>query len=272
MVGEPVAAARTWCTAAQQQLAQRVVRRGDPTRRVAGRAPARRTREGLLALLLLQDSRRTTRETPEGELVLLEDQDRSAWGVERIAEGLQHLQWAVVHGRPGQYQLEAAIAAEHARTATWEATDWPTIAALYGALTRLVASPVVELNRAVAVGYAEGPHAGLRVLAALADDPRLARSHRLSAVHADLLRRAGPDGKPPRPTAPRSRRCARSPSGDCWSAASARSTLTHDVAAHPCRGPPDAPADIVACSPIPTYTSGGGDRAGKGGHGTLLGE
>jgi RNA polymerase sigma-70 factor, ECF subfamily len=151
--------------------------------------------EGLRALLLLQDSRRTTRETPEGDLVLLEDQDRAAWDVERIAEGLRHLRRAVARRRPGQYQLEAAIAAEHARAATWEATDWPKIAALYGELTRVVSSPVVELNRAVAVGYAEGPQAGLRVLAAVADDPRLARSHRLSAVQADLLHRAGRDAE-----------------------------------------------------------------------------
>jgi RNA polymerase sigma-70 factor (ECF subfamily) len=145
----------------------------------------------LLALVLLQDSRRGTRLGPEGELVLLEHQDRGRWDRARIAEGQAELARAQGIGPAGPYRLQAAIAAVHAAAPTWEATDWSRIAALYAVLARRAPSPVVELNRAVAVAFAEGPAAGLAVIDAVADDPRLARTHRLPATRADLLRRLG---------------------------------------------------------------------------------
>jgi RNA polymerase sigma-70 factor (ECF subfamily) len=146
---------------------------------------------GLLALVLLQDSRRLARLSGDGDLVLLEDQDRSRWNADQIAEGLDHLARARRRARPGPYQLQAAIAAVHATAPGWDDTDWGRIAELYGELARLARSPVVELNRAVAVAFAEGPAAGLGIVEALADDPRLARTHQLAATRADLLRRLG---------------------------------------------------------------------------------
>jgi RNA polymerase sigma-70 factor (ECF subfamily) len=146
---------------------------------------------GLLALVLLQDSRRATRTDPDGGLVLLEDQDRSRWDRRRIAEGVAELRRSLRVGRPGPYRLQAAIAACHAVAPTWEATDWHRISALYAELARRAPSPVVELNRAVAVAFAEGPAAGLAVVDAVAGDRRLARTHVLPATRADLLRRLG---------------------------------------------------------------------------------
>lgn len=146
---------------------------------------------GLLALLLFQDSRRETRQSDTGALVVLEDQDRQRWDHDRIAAGQQRLEQALALSRPGRYQLEAAIAAEHARATTWEDTDWPTIATLYTELHRIAPSPVVELNHAVAISYAQDIAAGLALLDTISDDRRLALSHRLPAVRADLLRRAG---------------------------------------------------------------------------------
>jgi RNA polymerase sigma-70 factor (ECF subfamily) len=146
---------------------------------------------GLLSLLLLQDSRQAARLSAAGEIVLLEDQDRSRWDHARIAEGRAELERAWRSGPPGPYRLQAAIAAEHARAPAWEDTDWNRIADLYAALAEVAPSPVVELNRAVAVSFADGPAAGLAVLDAVAEDPRLARGHQLAATRADLLRRLG---------------------------------------------------------------------------------
>ena len=146
---------------------------------------------GLLALLLMQDSRRDARVSAGGDLVLLEDQDRSSWDHDRIAEGTAELERALLRRRPGPYQLQAAIAGLHATATSWADTDWPQIAALYGELARVAPSPVVELNRAVAVAFTEGPAVGLGVVDAVADDPRLARTHLLPATRADLLRRLG---------------------------------------------------------------------------------
>jgi RNA polymerase sigma-70 factor (ECF subfamily) len=146
---------------------------------------------GLLALMLLQDSRRDARVSPGGELVLLEDQDRSRWDYGRVAEGAAEFERALRRRRPGPYQLQAAIAGLHATAASWADTDWPQIAALYAELARVAPSPVVELNRAVSVAFTEGPAVGLEVLDAVADDPRLARTHLLPATRADLLRRLG---------------------------------------------------------------------------------
>jgi RNA polymerase sigma-70 factor (ECF subfamily) len=146
---------------------------------------------GLLALLLAQDSRRAARLSADGELVLLEHQDRSLWDQERVAEGTAELERALLRRRPGPYQLQAAIAGLHATAPSWSDTDWPQIASLYAELARVAPSPVVELNRAVAVAFVDGPAAGLAVVDAVADDARLARTHLLPATRADLLRRLG---------------------------------------------------------------------------------
>jgi RNA polymerase sigma-70 factor, ECF subfamily len=140
--------------------------------------------EGLLALLLLCDARRDARVGPDGSLVVLEDQDRSRWDTAMIAEGEALVVAALHRGRPGPYQLHAAIAACHSTGTT---TDWPQAAALYGELRRYEPSPVVEANRAVAVGMAEGPVAGLGVLDGVRDDPRLARWPQLHIARAGLL-------------------------------------------------------------------------------------
>lgn len=147
----------------------------------------------LHALLLFQDSRRATRADADGSLVLLADQDRSAWDHDLIAAGRVELDRALRSGRVGRYQLQAAIAAEHAGAPHAAATDHRRIVSLYDRLLELVPSPVVALNRAVAVAERDGPQAGLAELEPLLDDPRLGRSHRLPAVHAELLRRAGRD-------------------------------------------------------------------------------
>jgi len=142
---------------------------------------------GLLALMLLQHSRHDARTTPEGELVLLEDQDRARWDHDAIDEGLAVLDAAIAERRPGPYQLQAAIAAVHARAPRSEDTDWPQIAALYGRLADASPSPVVELNRAVAVAMADGPARALPLVDALASE--LAGYHLFHSARADLLRR-----------------------------------------------------------------------------------
>ena len=146
---------------------------------------------GLLALLLLQDSRRAARTDSQGDLVTLEDQDRSRWDRTEIAEGQQVLEGALRAGRPGPYQLQAAIASCHASADKAADTDWPVIARVYGQLARINPSPVVELNRAVAVGMAQGPEAGLALMDSLAESGALAGYHLLPAARADLLRRLG---------------------------------------------------------------------------------
>jgi RNA polymerase sigma-70 factor, ECF subfamily len=146
---------------------------------------------GLLALMLLQDARRGARLDDTGELVTLEEQDRARWDREEIEEGVRLLEAALRRGRPGPYQLQAAIAACHATAASAADTDWAQIAGLYQQLARLVPSAVVELNRAVAVAMAEGPAAGLKLIEALEASGRLAGYHLLPATRADLLRRLG---------------------------------------------------------------------------------
>jgi RNA polymerase sigma-70 factor (ECF subfamily) len=145
---------------------------------------------GLLALLLLTDARRAARMV-DGELVALPEQDRSLWDSRRIEEGR-----ALVGGNtapPSPYAIQAAISALHSTAPSWEATDWPQIAALYAELQRYDASPVVAVNRAVAVGFADGPRAGLALLDAAAADERLARYQPLHAARAELLAQAGED-------------------------------------------------------------------------------
>jgi RNA polymerase sigma-70 factor (ECF subfamily) len=166
-------------------------------RQLVALLPAEREPLGLLALMLFNDSRRATRTDDAGDLVLLEDQDRSRWDRARIQEATTLVDRAFASGPPpgpaagtggggpGFYALQAAIGSLHANATTSAATDWRQIAALYGVLARLRPSPVVELNRAVAVAMAEGPERGLALLAGI----RLPGYHRLAAVRADFLRR-----------------------------------------------------------------------------------
>jgi RNA polymerase sigma-70 factor, ECF subfamily len=146
---------------------------------------------GLLALMLLQDSRRDARIDSHGDLVLLEDQDRRLWDSDQIDEGLALIERTLQRRRIGQYQVQAAVAAIHARSAITGVTDWREIALLYGQLSRIAPSPIVELNRAVAVAMDEGPQAGLSLL----DNPALARDldgyYLYHSARADLLRRLG---------------------------------------------------------------------------------
>jgi RNA polymerase sigma-70 factor (ECF subfamily) len=146
---------------------------------------------GLLALMLLHDARRAARVDAGGRYVALDDQDRSLWNPERIRAGLATLERAVRLRRPGNYQLQAAITALQIQAPDAEATDWAQIAELYGALARLNPSAVVELNRAVAVGLADGPAAGLELIEPLLADPALERYQPLHAAHAELLSRVG---------------------------------------------------------------------------------
>lgn len=144
---------------------------------------------GLLALMLLHDARRDTRIDEAGDLVTLEEQDRSLWDQAAIAEAVRLLEAALRLSRPGPYQVQAAIAACHATAADAAETDWGEIAALYGQLALLVPSRVVELNRAVAVAMSEGPEAGLELIGDLEASGKLAGYHLLPATRADLLRR-----------------------------------------------------------------------------------
>ena len=153
--------------------------------------PAEAEAGGLLALMLLQDSRRDARTDRDGEPVTLEDQDRSRWDHAEIAEGQRVLSGALRAGEPGPYQLQAAIASCHASAGNAADTDWQTIARVYWQLARIAPSPVVELNRAVAVGMAQGPEAGLALLDTLAASSALAGYRLLPAARADLLRRLG---------------------------------------------------------------------------------
>ena len=146
---------------------------------------------GLLALMLLHDARRAARVDAGGRYVALDDQDRSRWDQERIRDGLAALERAVRLRRPGSYQLQAAITALEIEDGK---TDWAQIAELYGALAQLNPSAVVELNRAVAVGLADGPAAGLELIEPLLADPALERYQPLHAAHAELLSRAGDAG------------------------------------------------------------------------------
>jgi RNA polymerase sigma-70 factor (ECF subfamily) len=146
---------------------------------------------GLLALILLTDARRHTRTDGDGRLLRLTEQDRAQWDRAEITEGLGLLRGALRRGRPGRYVLMAAIAATHATTPACEATDWRQIVALYDQLVAVWPSPIVALNRAIAVGQADGPAAGLSALDQLATEPQLAAYHYLPAARAEFLHRLG---------------------------------------------------------------------------------
>jgi RNA polymerase sigma factor (sigma-70 family) len=150
---------------------------------------------GLLALILLTDARRNTRVDRTGRLLLLEEQDRSLWNANEIREGLALVREASQARPPGRYALQAAIAAVHASASTWEDTDWDEVVALYDGLCAIWPSPVVALNRAVAIGLAHGPEAGLRAIDAIGGQPELAGYRYLPAARADFLRRAGRDAE-----------------------------------------------------------------------------
>ena len=146
---------------------------------------------GLLALILLTDARRNTRVDRTGRLLLLEEQDRSQWNAAEIREGLALVREASQARPPGRYALQAAIAAVHASATTWEDTDWEEVVTLYDGLCSIWPSPVVALNRAVAIGMAYGPEAGLLAIDAIGGQPELTGYRYLPAARAEFLRRAG---------------------------------------------------------------------------------
>ncbi|HWF86644.1 MAG TPA: RNA polymerase sigma factor, partial [Vicinamibacterales bacterium] len=146
---------------------------------------------GLLALMLLHESRRAARTSSSGELILLDDQDRTQWDREQIIEGERLVEQALLSGRVGPYAIQAAIAAVHAQAASPAATDWTEIVGLYDALWRVDASPVIELNRAVAVAMRDGPAAGLALIEAILDRGDLADYRLAHSARAELCRRLG---------------------------------------------------------------------------------
>ncbi len=157
--------------------------------------PGRGEIKGLLALMLLHDARRAGRETAGGDIVLLEEQDRSLWDFRQISEGLRLVEEALrMPGRPQTYAVQAAIAALHARAPNYHDTDWPQIAGLYGVLLRISPSPVIELNHAAAVSMADGPGRALDLIDAIEARGGLDGYELLPAVRADLLRRLGRHG------------------------------------------------------------------------------
>jgi len=170
-------------------LAREAIRLG---RLLDALAPQRGETKGLLALMLLHDARREGRETAAGDIVLLEEQDRSLWDKEQIAEGVRLVEEALrLPGRPQTYAVQAAIAALHARATSYEETDWPQIAGLYQVLLRIAPSPVIELNHAAAVSMVDGPARALDLVDALEARGGLKGYELLPAVRADLLRRLG---------------------------------------------------------------------------------
>jgi predicted RNA polymerase sigma factor len=174
------------------QLCEEALRLG---RILATLAPSEREVHGLVALMEIQASRTKARTGPRGEPVLLLDQDRGRWNHLLIGRGLAALAKAEASGPPGPYALQAAIAACHALARTAEETNWARIAALYGELARAAPSPVVDLNRAVAVGMAEGPAAGLALVDALRGEKALEGYHLLPGVRGDLLAKLGRSGE-----------------------------------------------------------------------------
>jgi len=176
----------------RRELCAEAIRLG---RVLCGLLPKQPEAQALLGLMLLQDSRRDSRVSAEGELVLLEEQDRNLWHGEQIQEGTELVESALRRGAAGVYALQSAIAALHANAKTAKETDWPQIAELYDALLRLQASPVIEVNRAVAVAMARSVEEGLVLLDELERREQLEEFHLLPAARADLLRRLGRKGE-----------------------------------------------------------------------------
>jgi RNA polymerase sigma-70 factor (ECF subfamily) len=169
-------------------LAEEAIRLARILRRLL---PDEREVAGLLALMLLIHARRDARTGPDGSVVLLDDQDRSRWDRDMIAEGAELVIASLTGGPAGPYGVQAAIAALHDEAADVAGTDWPQIVALYDVLAAIDPSPVVELNRAAAIAMRDGPEAGLTLLDSLADEPRLREYHPLPMARADLLHRLG---------------------------------------------------------------------------------
>jgi RNA polymerase sigma-70 factor, ECF subfamily len=172
----------------RRELCSEAIRLG---RMLVGLLPGYAEPRGLLALMLLHDSRRDTRQGDHGTLVRLEDQDRSRWDRTQIVEGAALVEGALAASPPGAYALQAAIAALHAQAPRSSETDWPQIAALYALLYRVQPTPVVELNHAVAVATADGPERGLALIDGIEERGELAGYHLVDAARADLLRRLG---------------------------------------------------------------------------------
>jgi RNA polymerase sigma-70 factor (ECF subfamily) len=181
-------AATSGDTLVRRELSSEAIRLG---RLIVGLMPAATEANALLALMLLHDARRQTRASAEGELVLLEDQDRARWDRAQIDEGLMRVDAALQNARAGPYAIQAAIAALHARARTAAETDWRQIAALYALLLQRAPSAVVELNHAVAVAMVDGAEHGLLLANAIEARGELRGYHLLNAVRADLLRRLG---------------------------------------------------------------------------------
>ncbi len=200
--------------------------------------------EGLLALTLLHNARGAARIGPEGELITLEHQNRALWDRVAIAEGCALVETALRRGRVGPYQIQAAIAALHAEAETPERTDWPQIAALYALLLRFQPTPVVELNRAVAIGMAAGPRAGLALVDGIEARGELRGYHLLSAARAELLVRVGETG-----AAAQSYRRA---IAQCTNPAE-RAYLTGRLEGLPIRNPSVGPSDCTVAhhAPVP---------------------
>jgi RNA polymerase sigma-70 factor, ECF subfamily len=173
-------------TVIRQELCAEAIRLG---RLICELLPLQNDARGLLALMLLQDSRRGARMSSDGEMVLLEKQDRTRWNQDEIREGLELVESALRTGRAGPYSLQAAIAAIHARASRADETDWRQIAGLYEVLLRVQPSPVVELNYAAAVAMSDGPLEGLRLLDELEGRAELRDYYLLPAARGDLLRR-----------------------------------------------------------------------------------
>jgi RNA polymerase sigma-70 factor, ECF subfamily len=167
----------------------------DLARLLHGLLPDNRETAGLLALLLVHHARRATRTDPQGRLLRLDEQDRSRWDTVSIAEADRLVVAALTAGAPGRFTVQAAIAALHAQAPSYEETDWPQILKLYDTLLRVWPTPVVALNRAVAVSMVDGPEAALAEVETLESDGRLAGYHYLPATKADLLRRLGRDAE-----------------------------------------------------------------------------
>ncbi|WP_194814878.1 RNA polymerase sigma factor [Nocardia sp. XZ_19_385] len=179
-------------SAMRDELCDEAIRLG---RLLCGLLPDDPEVRALLALMLLNDSRRDQRRSPAGELVPLEEQDRSGWNRAAIESGLRCLISAAAHGHSGPYLAQARIAAAHAAAPRWEETDWAAIVSAYDELAQYSRSPVVQVNRAIALAFRDDFDAGLAALDAVADHPRLAGSHVVAATRADLLRRAGRDAE-----------------------------------------------------------------------------
>ncbi|MGW0246849.1 RNA polymerase sigma factor [Nocardia goodfellowii] len=175
-------------SAVRDELCEEAIRLG---RLLCGLLPAEPEARALLALMLLNDSRRDQRRSGTGELVPMEEQDRTRWNRPAIESGLRCLISAAARGHSGPYLAQARIAAAHAVAPSWEQTDWRAIVSAYDELARYTRSPAVQVNRAVAIAFRDGFDAGSAALDAVADHPRLAGSHQVAATRADLCRRAG---------------------------------------------------------------------------------